>query len=131
MMIRTPFSPTLNVCSWAYRYPWAVEICFRGVSPDASSEVSFPGIGLQLRCCFEFSYLQACVNTARVSPIDLGNTLTLQGYEAKGALEVMRKLSEKGISGRPLGNVAYFMASPLTSKEECKRLLDSVLEVLA
>jgi len=55
----------------------------------------------------------------------------LQGYEAKGALEVMRKLSEKGISGRPLGNVAYFMASPLTSKEECKRLLDSVLEALA
>lgn len=82
------------------------------------------GVGLS-------SYLQACVNTARVSPIDLGNTLILQGYEAKGALEVMRKLSEKGISGRPLGNVAYFMASPLTSKEECKRLLDSVLEVLA
>ena len=52
------------------------------------------------------------------------------GYASQGAVSVVKALRDKGVAGRPLGNVVYFMASPLTKPETCKRLLESLVEIL-
>jgi dethiobiotin synthetase/adenosylmethionine--8-amino-7-oxononanoate aminotransferase len=45
------------------------------------------------------------------------------GYAASSqTIPIVKKLREQGIYARPLGNVVYIMASPLTSKAECARV---------
>jgi dethiobiotin synthetase/adenosylmethionine--8-amino-7-oxononanoate aminotransferase len=45
------------------------------------------------------------------------------GYGASGrTVPIVQSLRQDGVFARPLGNVIYIMASPLTSREECARL---------
>jgi dethiobiotin synthetase/adenosylmethionine--8-amino-7-oxononanoate aminotransferase len=53
------------------------------------------------------------------------------GYAAASRTTPMvRYLRDQGVFARPLGNVIYVMASPLTSKAECARLCSMVEETL-
>jgi len=52
------------------------------------------------------------------------------GYEAQGAIEIVRKLRPKGVAARPLGNVVYLMATPTTTPATCKALLKTLTELL-
>ena len=46
------------------------------------------------------------------------------GYGASSrSIPIVRNLFENGVYARPLGNVVYIMVSPLTSSEECSRML--------
>ena len=53
------------------------------------------------------------------------------GYGASSrTIPLVKQLREKGVYTRPLGNVIYIMASPLTPREECVRLTDMLHQVL-
>ncbi|CAM9611581.1 unnamed protein product [Chrysoparadoxa australica] len=53
------------------------------------------------------------------------------GYEATAAsAEILSDLKKRGIYARPLGNVVYVMASPLTPPQECQRVLGILEDVL-
>jgi dethiobiotin synthetase/adenosylmethionine--8-amino-7-oxononanoate aminotransferase len=53
------------------------------------------------------------------------------GYAASSrTVPIVKKLREKGIYARPLGNVLYIMASPLTSKEDCSRIARILYETI-
>lgn len=53
------------------------------------------------------------------------------GYGASSrTIPIVEKLRQKGVYARPLGNVVYIMASPLTSKEECRSLLASLYDTI-
>ncbi|GKY90896.1 hypothetical protein MPSEU_000062400 [Mayamaea pseudoterrestris] len=53
------------------------------------------------------------------------------GYDVPSpAVPIVEKLHGKGIFARPLGNVVYIMASPVTSNEECRRLAKILHEAI-
>jgi len=53
------------------------------------------------------------------------------GYGASSrTIPIVKALRRKGIFARPLGNVIYIMASPMTSRNECARLADVLYDVL-
>ena len=54
------------------------------------------------------------------------------GYaSAERTQPIIHRLRNRGVYARPLGNVIYIMASPLTSRDECTRLATTLLETLA
>jgi len=54
------------------------------------------------------------------------------GYAAASrTTPLVRAMRDKGVYARPLGNVIYIMASPLTSREECNRLIDILADTIA
>ena len=54
------------------------------------------------------------------------------GYGASSrTLPLVRELRRKGVYARPLGNVIYIMASPLTNAAECARLCDVLYQTIA
>ncbi len=53
------------------------------------------------------------------------------GYAALGrSVPLVKYLMDKGVYARPLGNVVYVMVSPLTSREECKRMCSLLKEAV-
>jgi len=53
------------------------------------------------------------------------------GYAAASkSAPIVEYLFENGVYARPLGNVVYVMVSPLTSREECKRLCGLLREAI-
>lgn len=53
------------------------------------------------------------------------------GYRSDAAVGVVKALGACGVYARPLGNVVYIMVTPMTSKEECHRLLQLVQQTLS
>eukprot|EP00890_Picochlorum_soloecismus_P005958 jgi/Picsp_1/6363/NSC_03712-R1_adenosylmethionine-8-amino-7-oxononanoate aminotransferase-like protein len=53
------------------------------------------------------------------------------GYESNAAAQVAEVLKDYGIYARPLGNVIYLMATPLTLKITCDKLLSTLRHVLS
>jgi dethiobiotin synthetase/adenosylmethionine--8-amino-7-oxononanoate aminotransferase len=54
-----------------------------------------------------------------IRPDEIGGT----GYAAASrTTPIARHLRDHGVYARPLGNVIYIMASPVTSREECARV---------
>ncbi len=45
-----------------------------------------------------------------------------EGYAATGSLALQKRLLERGVMTRPLGNVLYVMVSPVTEQKYCKSL---------
>uniref|UniRef100_A0A7S0VEJ0 Uncharacterized protein n=1 Tax=Hemiselmis tepida TaxID=464990 RepID=A0A7S0VEJ0_9CRYP len=72
--------------------------------------------------------VKRCVHLGTVAVVEVKSEGT--GYEAKGALEIVRKLRPEGVAARPLGNVVYLMATPTTTPETCKVLLDKLTALL-
>jgi len=53
------------------------------------------------------------------------------GYGASSrTVPIVQKLRREGVYARPLGNVIYIMATPLTSKEDCARLTDILYKTI-
>ena len=46
------------------------------------------------------------------------------------AWQVLARLRARGVWGRPLGNVVYFMISPVAQPGEADRMLDALVEEL-
>lgn len=53
------------------------------------------------------------------------------GYESNAAARVAEVLKGSGIYARPLGNVIYLMATPLTLPDTCDRLISTLKQVLS
>jgi len=52
------------------------------------------------------------------------------GYASRAARDVTRRLFEKGVYARPLGNVVYLMCTPFTDPAACDRMLEKLISVL-
>ncbi len=52
------------------------------------------------------------------------------GYASSAARDVTRRLLEKGVYARPLGNVVYLMCTPFTDPAACDRMLEKLISVL-
>ena len=73
------------------------------------------------------SFSLGTVLAVTIAPEEGGQT----GYAAAARTTPMvRALRDKGIYARPLGNVIYIMASPLTSREECARLANTLKDTI-
>ncbi|KAL7576005.1 hypothetical protein ACA910_000792 [Epithemia clementina (nom. ined.)] len=71
------------------------------------------------------------LGTVLTVTIKTGEESGPSGYGASSrTVPLVRALRDCGIYARPLGNVIYIMASPLTSTEECVRLTDKLHQVL-
>lgn len=49
------------------------------------------------------------------------------GYYSTESAQMLHRLRARGVYGRPLGNVLYFMVSPLSEKGACDALLDALV----
>jgi dethiobiotin synthetase/adenosylmethionine--8-amino-7-oxononanoate aminotransferase len=71
--------------------------------------------------------VQDSMTLGTVVAITLQPDVSGSGYASGGrSVPLVQHLLTKGIYARPLGNVVYIMVSPLTSKEECSRLCDTL-----
>ena len=53
------------------------------------------------------------------------------GYAAASrSVPIVKKLFKEGVYARPLGNVVYVMVSPLTSKETCSKLCETLASAI-
>jgi len=73
------------------------------------------------------SFALGTVVAVTIAPDQSGGT----GYAAASRTTPMvEALREEGVYARPLGNVIYIMASPLTDRRECTRLCDILQETI-
>jgi dethiobiotin synthetase/adenosylmethionine--8-amino-7-oxononanoate aminotransferase len=73
------------------------------------------------------SFALGTVLSVTVRPDESGGT----GYAAASrTVPMAQRLRSQGVYVRPLGNVLYIMASPVTSPDECKRLCTLVHDTL-
>jgi bifunctional dethiobiotin synthetase / adenosylmethionine---8-amino-7-oxononanoate aminotransferase len=69
------------------------------------------------------SFSLGTVVAVTIRPDDNGRI----GYAAGARTEpIIKMLRDKGVFARPLGNVIYIMSSPLTSRENCSELLETL-----
>lgn len=71
-----------------------------------------------------------------VSVSTIGTVLAVElqgrtsGYAATGAMAYTKRLLERGILTRPLGNVLYIMVPPLVNELECRAVADTLFRVI-
>jgi len=71
--------------------------------------------------------VQEAMSLGTVVAVTIHPDGTGAGYAASSAIPIVKKLFDRGIYVRPLGNVLYIMVSPLTSRQECNRLLEILI----
>jgi dethiobiotin synthetase/adenosylmethionine--8-amino-7-oxononanoate aminotransferase len=71
------------------------------------------------------------------SVVPLGTVLAVKlqaedgsGYGSNAAAAVVARLRSQGVYGRPLGDVAYLMVTPMTEQAQCDVLLDRLAAAL-
>lgn len=65
-----------------------------------------------------------------VLAVELEASPSSSGYASMAATHVVHKLRDEGVQARPLGNVVYLMASPLTPPLQCSLLAHKLSAVL-
>lgn len=130
--------------------PWCLGICSACRSSVGSHRQPFaadPGFGGAFCACrasegsLQELWCQERVLATSKLPIvkrvvAMGSVLAVElkagqgGYASNVSKGVVLALRDQGIFARPLGNVVYLMASPMTSKGRCDGLLDVLLGTL-
>jgi bifunctional dethiobiotin synthetase / adenosylmethionine---8-amino-7-oxononanoate aminotransferase len=75
--------------------------------------------------------VEQCFTLGTVLAVTVKPDVGAGGYGATSrAVPIVEELRQRSVYARPLGNVVYIMASPLTSRTECQRLLDKLRDVI-